>query len=112
MTSPVTHAFLKTIRWYQRTISAARPATCRYAPSCSQYAYDALRIHGAVKGTLLSVWRILRCNPWSKGGVDRVPAHGEWPSTPLDHSELMVLYAQEDRELMISSGQSGQGDED
>ncbi|WP_346962691.1 membrane protein insertion efficiency factor YidD [Actinobaculum sp. 352] len=108
----MTCALLAAIRWYQRTISAALPATCRYAPSCSQYAYGALRIHGVVKGTLLSVWRILRCNPWSKGGVDRVPARGKWPSAPLDHSELMALYAQEDHELMISSGQRGQGDEE
>ena len=44
--------------------------TCKYHPSCSQYASDALRKYGPLKGTAKAVWRILRCNPWSKGGVD------------------------------------------
>lgn len=44
--------------------------TCKYHPSCSQYATDALRKHGAVRGSLKTVWRVLRCNPWSRGGVD------------------------------------------
>ena len=47
------------------------PGTCKYYPSCSQYAIDALRAHGLFKGSLLSAWRLLRCNPWSHGGVDR-----------------------------------------
>jgi len=44
--------------------------TCKYHPSCSQYAADALRRHGIVKGSLKTAWRLLRCNPWSRGGVD------------------------------------------
>ncbi|MGZ4320362.1 MAG: membrane protein insertion efficiency factor YidD [Gaiellaceae bacterium] len=44
--------------------------TCKYHPSCSQYASDALHKYGLLKGTAKAVWRILRCNPWSKGGVD------------------------------------------
>ena len=44
--------------------------TCKYYPSCSQYAADALRRHGLVKGSLKTAWRLLRCNPWSRGGVD------------------------------------------
>lgn len=44
--------------------------TCKYHPSCSQYAIDALRKHGLVKGSVLAAWRLLRCNPWSHGGVD------------------------------------------
>jgi putative membrane protein insertion efficiency factor len=44
--------------------------TCKYHPSCSQYAIDAFRCHGLVKGSLLAGWRIVRCNPWSHGGVD------------------------------------------
>jgi uncharacterized protein len=47
------------------------PGTCKYEPSCSQYAIDALRIHGFVRGSVLAGWRLLRCNPWSHGGVDR-----------------------------------------
>ena len=44
--------------------------TCKYHPSCSQYASDALRAYGPVRGSLKAAWRILRCNPWSRGGVD------------------------------------------
>ena len=44
--------------------------TCRYHPSCSQYAADALRLYGPVRGSLKAVWRLARCNPWSRGGVD------------------------------------------
>jgi putative membrane protein insertion efficiency factor len=48
--------------------------SCKYHPSCSQYALDAFRAHGLVKGATLASWRVLRCNPWSHGGVDYVPA--------------------------------------
>jgi putative membrane protein insertion efficiency factor len=61
------------IRLYQRTVSPLLPAnTCKYHPSCSQYAADALRAHGLLRGSALAGWRLLRCNPWSHGGVDRV----------------------------------------
>ncbi len=46
------------------------PGTCKYHPSCSQYAIDAFREYGLARGTVLSAWRVLRCNPWSHGGVD------------------------------------------
>jgi putative membrane protein insertion efficiency factor len=46
---------------------------CPYIPSCSQYAVEAIEKHGVIKGGLLAVWRILRCNPFSKGGIDPVP---------------------------------------
>ena len=60
------------IRLYQRVLSPLLPAgTCKYHPSCSQYAIDALREHGLARGTVLAGWRLLRCNPWSHGGVDR-----------------------------------------
>ncbi|MDN6486340.1 MAG: membrane protein insertion efficiency factor YidD [Ancrocorticia sp.] len=85
------------IRWYQKEISPGLPRRCRYSPTCSQYALQALEVHGALKGTLLSAWRLVRCNPWSKGGVDRVPARGAWPSRPLDYDDLMALYQDEDR---------------
>lgn len=49
-------------------------AVCKYYPTCSSYAIEALEVHGAVKGSLLAIWRILRCNPFSKGGYDPVPA--------------------------------------
>ncbi len=66
------------IRFYQRFISPLTPATCRYAPSCSNYAVEAVMAHGIFKGFLLASWRVLRCNPWSRGGVDHVPPKGRW----------------------------------
>jgi len=48
-------------------------AVCKYYPSCSTYAIQALEMHGAIKGSLLAIWRILRCNPFSRGGYDPVP---------------------------------------
>ncbi|MCI6082715.1 membrane protein insertion efficiency factor YidD [Gemmiger sp.] len=68
------------IRWYQRFISPLLGHNCRFVPTCSQYAIQALQVHGALKGTLLSVWRILRCNPFGKFGFDPVPPRGRWTS--------------------------------
>jgi uncharacterized protein len=56
---------------YRYTFGVLFPATCKYHPSCSQYAVDAFRRYGLVRGTILTGWRLLRCNPWSHGGVDR-----------------------------------------
>lgn len=64
------------IRFYQRFITPYTPASCRYYPTCSAYAVTALRTRGAVIGTVLTIWRLLRCNPWSEGGIDHVPATG------------------------------------
>ncbi|MFI2704875.1 membrane protein insertion efficiency factor YidD [Cellulosimicrobium composti] len=61
------------IRAYQSVISPMTGPTCKYYPSCSQYALTAVRRHGALRGTGLALWRLLRCNPWSLGGVDDVP---------------------------------------
>ena len=58
---------------YRKLISPLKPPCCKYYPTCSTYAVRAIEKHGAVKGTLLAVWRVLRCNPWSLGGVDPVP---------------------------------------
>jgi uncharacterized protein len=58
------------VRGYQLLLSPLLPARCKYHPSCSQYALDALREHGFVRGSTLAAWRLLRCNPWSHGGVD------------------------------------------
>ena len=60
------------IRFYQRAISPALPARCKYHPSCSEYAVAAVRRYGVLRGIVLAVWRLLRCNPWSHGGVDFV----------------------------------------
>ncbi|WP_459897967.1 membrane protein insertion efficiency factor YidD [Desulfobaculum senezii] len=61
------------IRAYQRLISPLFPPTCRFVPTCSSYAIEALRRHGIFKGSLLALWRILRCHPFCKGGYDPVP---------------------------------------
>ena len=59
------------VRLYQLLVSPLLPAnTCKYHPTCSQYAIDALHKHGFVKGSAKAIWRLLRCNPWSRGGVD------------------------------------------
>lgn len=61
------------VNLYRKKISPLKKPCCKYYPTCSAYALDALEKHGALKGTALAVWRILRCNPWSLGGVDEVP---------------------------------------
>ena len=58
------------IRLYQRVISPALPQRCKYHPSCSAYALQAIRTYGILRGVVLAVWRLLRCNPWSHGGFD------------------------------------------
>ena len=62
------------IRAYRRWLSPGLPARCRYSPSCSQYALDAIERFGVIRGTVLAGWRVLRCNPWSHGGLDPVDA--------------------------------------
>jgi putative membrane protein insertion efficiency factor len=59
---------------YQRVISPAIPRRCKYEPSCSRYALEAVREFGVLKGAVLAGWRLLRCNPWSYGGYDPVHA--------------------------------------
>lgn len=67
-------ALLWLIRFYRKHLSGLkRHPTCAYVPTCSQYALEAVEKYGAVKGGLLALWRILRCNPFSKGGYDPVP---------------------------------------
>lgn len=61
------------IRFYQRQISPCKPPSCRFYPSCSGYALTAIDRFGFCKGSLLAIWRILRCNPYNKGGYDPVP---------------------------------------
>jgi uncharacterized protein len=61
------------VRVYQWTVRPIIGSHCRFWPSCSEYAVEALRVHGAARGTVLAAKRILRCNPWHEGGVDPVP---------------------------------------
>ena len=62
---------------YRRWISPALPARCRFYPSCSAYALEAVAIHGAIRGTGLAIWRLLRCHPFHPGGFDPVPPRPE-----------------------------------
>jgi uncharacterized protein len=73
------YPLLALIKLYQWTISPLLGPVCRYYPSCSHYGYQAIDRHGAIKGTALTAWRILRCNPWSPGGVDHVPPRKRRP---------------------------------
>ncbi|WP_090696538.1 membrane protein insertion efficiency factor YidD [Nitrosomonas aestuarii] len=61
------------IKFYQYCISPLLAPSCRFTPTCSQYACEALAKHGFLRGMRLSVWRIMRCNPWCKGGYEPVP---------------------------------------
>ncbi|MDQ4090638.1 MAG: membrane protein insertion efficiency factor YidD [Actinomycetota bacterium] len=71
--SVVAQALIVPVRLYQ-AVRAGRPSPCRYWPTCSQYALEALEAHGAVRGSWLTVRRLLRCHPWaSRSGVDLVP---------------------------------------
>jgi len=63
---------LAPIRFYQRFISPALPRRCKYLPTCSDYAVQAVRTYGPLRGLVLAGWRLLRCNPWSDGGYDPV----------------------------------------
>ena len=65
--------FVLLIRFYQVCISPLKPASCRFTPTCSQYGLQAFRMHGPIKGLILTAWRILRCNPWGGSGYDPVP---------------------------------------
>ena len=64
---------IRAIRFYQKFLSPLKSTKCPYIPSCSQYGLEAIEKYGALKGGLLAAWRILRCNPFSKGGFDSVP---------------------------------------
>ncbi|MBR1737541.1 MAG: membrane protein insertion efficiency factor YidD [Firmicutes bacterium] len=61
------------IKFYRNFLSPLKPPCCRFYPTCSQYAFEAYEKYGFFKGTYLTVWRILRCNPFCKGGYDPVP---------------------------------------
>jgi uncharacterized protein len=68
----VREAFLLPLHLYRRVISPLMRPHCRYSPSCSRYAVDAVREYGVIRGGVLAAWRVMRCNPWSHGGIDPV----------------------------------------
>lgn len=71
--TPAAHFAVGAVRAYQWTVRPLIGAHCRFWPSCSDYAIEAVQTHGAARGSALAGWRILRCNPWCDGGYDPVP---------------------------------------
>lgn len=67
------------IRFYQKYISSRTPPSCKYYPTCSNYGIEAVSEYGALVGFFMTLWRILRCNPFSKGGFDPVPEKKKKP---------------------------------
>jgi uncharacterized protein len=70
---PVTWVLLALVHFYRKVISPLLPPSCRFYPSCSAYAVEALTVHGALRGTWLTLRRLARCGPWHPGGLDPVP---------------------------------------
>ena len=77
--------FLAPITLYQRFISPGLPARCRYHPTCSAYAAEAVRDYGVLRGLVLAAWRLLRCNPLSAGGIDPVASQTLFRHRPAAH---------------------------
>ena len=74
MTAVARRVAIAPIRFYMRVISPALPQRCKYHPSCSHYAVEAVERYGILRGAILAAWRLLRCNPFSHGGYDPVEA--------------------------------------
>jgi len=70
------------IRFYQRFVSPLTPPSCRFRPTCSEYGARAILGHGVLKGVVLTSWRVLRCHPFTQGGLDPVPERGRWRGAP------------------------------
>ena len=70
--------FIFAVKAYQKLISPMKLSCCRFSPTCSAYAIEAFNVHGAIKGLILTLYRLLRCNPFCKGGYDPVPPRGRW----------------------------------
>lgn len=89
----VARPLIYVIQLYRHMVSPLRPATCRFMPTCSQYAVDALTEYGAVKGGWLALVRLLKCGPWHRGGWDPIPerrggAHEECGDATDDRLDL------------------------
>ncbi len=69
----MTRVVLAGLRWYKRAVSPLMPPACRYTPTCSEYAMEAIETHGVARGSMLALRRILSCHPFARGGYDPVP---------------------------------------
>jgi hypothetical protein len=83
---PISRALLAAIRFYRLAISPALPPSCRYTPSCSAYAAEAIELHGAARGSWLALRRLLRCHPFHAGGHDPVPSPVGWDDDRIENS--------------------------
>src|SRR6202790_1585386 len=86
--SRTARALLLAVRVYQAFFSALMPSACKFYPSCSHYAAEALRIHGARRGSWLALRRVSRCHPFTPGGVDLVPDAGEFSRVPIPNAGI------------------------
>ena len=90
---------------YRKVVSPLYGQVCRFFPSCSAYALEAITVHGAVKGSWLAAKRLLRCHPWNAGGVDHVPAGKcEWPA---DRTPTIVVLNNPDKYLAAQTDGEG-----
>jgi len=90
---------------YRKVISPLYGQVCRFFPSCSAYALEAITVHGAVKGSWLAARRLARCHPWNAGGVDHVPAgHREWPE---NQTPRIVVLNNPDKYLAAQTDEEG-----
>ena len=83
------------IRAYQILLSPRIGQVCRYYPTCSHYGLEAVKAHGAGKGSLLTAWRVLRCHPWATGGIEYVPTKGSWVNR-----EVIEVSTKNDRQVI------------
>ena len=90
---------------YRKVVSPLYGQVCRFFPSCSAYALEAVTVHGAVKGSWLAARRLARCHPWNAGGVDHVPAgHREWPE---NRTPTIVVLNNPDKYLAAQTDEEG-----
>ena len=94
------------LRVYQAFFSALMPSACKFYPSCSHYAADAVRIHGARRGAWLALRRLVRCHPFTRGGVDLVPDAADFSEDKSGAGDAMVFVALASRRLCDSSRRS------
>lgn len=88
------------IELYRMYVSPLRLPTCRFSPTCSEYAVEALRTHGAIKGSVLAVVRLLKCAPWHSGGWDPVPDRGAWRWHSADQCASGQTTTEENHDLV------------
>ncbi len=93
--SRTARALLFAVRVYQTFFSALMPSACKFYPSCSHYAAEAVRVHGARRGSWLALQRVLRCHPFTRGGVDLVPEAGDLPDGTGFTGRGKTLYARQ-----------------